>query len=122
MVAVEKKKISALSDRSFFMTSKSQAKETKAFPLPDVLRDLALLRVSDVQLASLVPNSTETSSSSPRDKELDSDLEKSYQFTNEARAAIKLRDSGKVENEAGRLESVRSGLEEFVKGIEGGSG
>ncbi|KIK61215.1 hypothetical protein GYMLUDRAFT_592031 [Collybiopsis luxurians FD-317 M1] len=90
--------------------------KSKAFPLPDVLRDLALLRASDVQLASLVPESSQSSSSN---KELDSDLERSYQFTKEARAAIRLRDGGKVEDEASRLDTVRSGLEEFVKGLEG---
>ncbi|KAF5384507.1 hypothetical protein D9757_006472 [Collybiopsis confluens] len=94
----------------------SQTKEkTKVFPLPDVLRDLALLRASDVQLASLVPGSSENPSLS---KELDTDLEKSYQFTKEARTAIRLRDGEKVEAAAGRLETVRSELEDFVQGLE----
>ncbi|KAF9075641.1 hypothetical protein BDP27DRAFT_1315406 [Rhodocollybia butyracea] len=97
------------------MTSKS--KDVKAFPLPDVLRDLALLRVSGVQLTSLIPSSTENSSS--KSEELDSDLQKSFQFTKEARAAIRIRDGDKVEGEAEKLESVRSELEEFLKGIEG---
>ncbi|KAJ4467309.1 hypothetical protein C8R41DRAFT_925856 [Lentinula lateritia] len=96
------------------MTSK---KESKSFALPDVLRDLALLRVFQVRLDSLVPTFPISPS---RNAELDSDLEKSYQFTKEARAAIRLRNTGKVEDEAGRLEAVRSGLEEFVKGIEDG--
>lgn len=102
------------------LTSMTSKKDTKAFPLPAVLRDLALLRVSDVKLASVAPNSPQTTSS-PHTQELDSDLERSYQFTKEARAAIRLRDGGKIEDEAGRLESVRSKLEELVKGIEDGS-
>ncbi|KAJ3896432.1 hypothetical protein GG344DRAFT_72263 [Lentinula edodes] len=81
------------------MTSK---KESKSFALPDVLRDLALLRVSQVRLDSLVPTFPISPS---RNAELDSDLEKSYQFTKEARAAIRLRNAGKVEDEAGRLEA-----------------
>ncbi|KAJ4483592.1 hypothetical protein J3R30DRAFT_3285159 [Lentinula aciculospora] len=100
------------------MASKKLKKETKAFPLPDVLRDLALLRVSDVQLSSLVPQPSQSPSSS-HNTDLDSDLEKSYQFSKEARAAIRLRNSRKVDDEAGRLEAVRSGLEDFVKGLEG---
>ncbi|GAV99181.1 hypothetical protein LENED_000621 [Lentinula edodes] len=83
------------------MTSK---KESKSFALPDVLRDLALLRVSQVRLDSLVPTFPISPS---RNAELDSDLEKSYQFTKEARAAIRLRNAGKVEDEA-ECEFVRS--------------
>ncbi|KAJ3998704.1 hypothetical protein F5050DRAFT_1566543 [Lentinula boryana] len=94
-------------------------KDSKVFPLPDVLRDLALLRVSEIKLANIMPISAQIPSSS-QNTELDFDLERSYQFAKEARAAIRLRNGGKVENEAARLETVRSGLEEFVKGIEGG--
>ncbi|KAJ3720106.1 hypothetical protein FB446DRAFT_79299 [Lentinula raphanica] len=92
-------------------------KDNKAFPLKDVLRDLALLRVSEVKLASLVPPSVQPPFS--LNGEVESDLEKSYQFTKEARATIKLRHAGKVEEAALGLETVRSGLEDFVKGLEG---
>ncbi|KAK7472888.1 hypothetical protein VKT23_000996 [Stygiomarasmius scandens] len=93
------------------MTSK---KDAKAFPPSGILKDLALLRTSDIQLGGLVPG---TASNTGEDLP---ELERSYAFVREARAAIKAHDSDAVERQADRLETVRGGLEEALKGLDQG--
>jgi hypothetical protein len=84
------------------MTSKSK----KPLPLSDILRDLALLRASshdiseNLTVASDVVNSPTSES-----------VAASYQYVATIRSAIKLKDSGKLETEGGRIEDVRNKCE-----------
>ncbi|KII92239.1 hypothetical protein PLICRDRAFT_465922 [Plicaturopsis crispa FD-325 SS-3] len=83
--------------------------QQKPFPLGDTLRDLALLRASDIDLSSLVPAKTTPPT--------DASVERSYEFVKEARAAIRIMDRGDVDAQGARVESVREKLEDVVKGI-----
>ncbi|THV06789.1 hypothetical protein K435DRAFT_711091 [Dendrothele bispora CBS 962.96] len=90
------------------------SKENKVFPPSGILKDLALLRASEIRLSSLLPNNaSETGQDTP-------ELERSYEFVREARAAIKVHDNDAVERQAERLENVRGGLEEVLKGLDQG--
>lgn len=101
------------------MTSKQ-----KPLPLNGTSRDLALLRASDVDLTSLLPPKISPSSQPGRvaKVDIDSSLRLSYEFAQEARAAIKALNTGEVDKEGAKLESgVRTQLEEVLKGLEGQS-
>ena len=100
------------------MTSK-----TKHLPLGDTLRDLALLRVSDLDLSSLLPQTLSESQTvaSQNDAEryaIDSTVSRSYEFAAEARKAIRILNRGDVETQGGKVENVRSQLEDALKGLE----
>lgn len=100
--------------------------KTKPLPLSDTLRDLALLRVSDFDLSSLLPQpATPTGSvhtaTSPDDSEktaIDSCVIRSYEFATEARKAIRILNRGEVDSQGSRIENVRSQLEDVLKGLE----
>jgi len=82
-------------------------KDTKALPLSDTLRDLALLRASDIDLAALLPPNEDHASGEHTSVQL------STEFIQEARRALKL----EVEPQ-GKLDEVRSGLEELLAKLE----
>jgi hypothetical protein len=99
------------------MSSKSQ----KPLPLSDTLRDLALLRTSDLDLLSLVPGSTKTDppteASQSKKADIDACVEKSYEFAREARSAIKILNRGDVDRLGEKLEELRSQLEDVKEGL-----
>ena len=101
------------------MSSKS-----KPLPLSDTLRDLALLRVSDLELSSLIPTSSPDASAKDLDHHdaernvIDSSVKRSYEFAQEARKAIRILNRGDVDTQGGKVESVRSKLEDVLKGLE----
>lgn len=90
----------------------AKGKTTSPLPLPDVLRDLAVLRASDTDLGSLVPTTGEGH------VEGDGVVESSYEFVREARAALGMHGRGEADTQGERVESVRSRLEELLKGVE----
>lgn len=101
------------------MSSKSKE---KPLALSSTLQDLALLRVSDVDLSSLLPNSTTANTKLTSDlTEVDESVQQSYEFAREARSALKIHNSGVVDSQGGRLESVRTSLEDALKGLDGNS-
>ena len=89
----------------------AKAKTISPLPLPDVLRDLAILRASDTDLGSLVPGGE-------RHAEADEVVESSYEFVREARAALGMHGRGEADTQGERVESVRSRLEELIKGVQ----
>ncbi|KAI0058694.1 hypothetical protein BV25DRAFT_1810286 [Artomyces pyxidatus] len=93
---------------------------TKANPLllQETLRDLALLRASDVDLSALVASIKPTGVDDHRTT-VDAAVARSYQFVREARAAIKVESRGDVVVEGDRLEAVRVVLEDAVTGLDG---
>ncbi|KZT68282.1 hypothetical protein DAEQUDRAFT_728101 [Daedalea quercina L-15889] len=102
----------------------STKKKNNPLPLGDMLRDLALLRASDCDLCSALPSSSKTTpleAATPADvqsRDIDVSVERSYDFVKETRAAIRLLHRGEVDKQGGRLEDVRSRLEDVVAGLD----
>lgn len=92
-----------------------QNSNIKPLPLGDTLRDLALLRVSSLDLASLIPASTKDE---PPTTEADASVERSQGFIQSARSALKTHDVGTVDAVGQKLESLRTGLDEVSQGLE----
>ncbi|TFK75329.1 hypothetical protein BDN72DRAFT_511704 [Pluteus cervinus] len=90
------------------------SKDVKPFALGDTLRDLALLRASDVDLSTLVPPNADLTSSV---NEVENAVGGSYDFVREARAAIKIHNRGETDTQGKRVEELRSRLEEVQDGI-----
>jgi hypothetical protein len=114
-------KLESFAVRNPFQTIMSQpakkAKDTKALPLSDTLRDLALLRASDVDLAALLPaNSTNNSNAS--DGAVEESVANSSEFIKEARKALKVQDRGQAEIQGKKLDVVRSKFEDVLAGLE----
>ncbi|KAH8093886.1 hypothetical protein BXZ70DRAFT_368876 [Cristinia sonorae] len=102
---------------------------SKANPLPfsETLRDLALLRASDIDFSSLLPASEVASNeSSPATKassdtgsqSVEESVQRSYEFVHEARAALKILYRNEVEREGMRVDDVRSKIEDVLRGME----
>ena len=98
------------------------ASATKPLPLSETLRDLALLRASDVDLAACLPLDGPTSPADGAGYPIDQSVARSYEFVKEARAAIKLLNRGEVDTQGGRVEDLRSRLEDVLKGLENATG
>ena len=97
------------------MTSKSR----KPLPLSDILRDLALLRASTLDIPEIFKAAqqgsdiilpTSSNSSSP---ESTPSVAASYNYVATVRAAIKLNDSGKLGAEGNKIEDARNKYEEL---------
>lgn len=97
--------------RSPTTMSKSKAANGDGYPLPleDTLRDLALLRASELDLSVLVQEGTSN--------EAPGDVERSYAFAREARAVIRMDNRCEVEKQGERLEGVRSTVEDALGGL-----
>ncbi|KAF7375987.1 hypothetical protein MSAN_00013300 [Mycena sanguinolenta] len=91
------------------------SKDAKPLPLSATLRDLALLRVSSLDVASLVP-AQPTQSSKP-DAATAAAVELSYEFVQQARAAIRLYNREEVERTGEGVEAVRTKVEELSEGL-----
>jgi hypothetical protein len=90
------------------------------------LRDLALLRASDVDLSgpladALKRSQTTTNASKGTEtaSEVNESVERSYVFANEARKAVRMLHRGAVDDQGARVEQVRAELEELTHGIGG---
>ncbi|KAL6308176.1 hypothetical protein BKA93DRAFT_726249 [Sparassis latifolia] len=89
------------------------APKPNPLPLSDTLRDLALLRASDLDLSTVLPPSAMTTSGSVNDA-----VKRSYEFAQEARMVLRLLNRGKVEKQGSRVEDVRSKLEDVLQGLD----
>lgn len=98
------------------------SQDKSPLPLSDTLRDLAVLRASDIDLASFLPpeetsgSSTEQAQSGDQGKELRA-VERSFEFVKEARAAIRILNRGDVDEQGARIDEAREGLEEIANGL-----
>ena len=81
-------------------------------PLAAVLRDLALLRASGVDLLSLVPGTGES-----HDGVIEGSVAASYSFVEEGRRVIRLHDRGDLGAEGEKVEAIRAELEGVAKGL-----
>ncbi|PIL29563.1 hypothetical protein GSI_08199 [Ganoderma sinense ZZ0214-1] len=112
--------------------AKPVAAATHPLPLSSTLHDLALLRASDLDFASLLPaappqqppqNPDKTSPDKDKDvTAVEDSVQRSIQFSQEARAALKLLHSDAVEREGSRVDQMRQKLEDAVKGLDGTDG
>jgi post-segregation antitoxin (ccd killing protein) len=87
----------------------SKKSKVPILAMADILRDLAVLRANDVDLNQL----HETASQD----ELDESVEKAWELSKEARAALKVQNQQLVENEGKRIDELRARLEEVVSGL-----
>lgn len=86
-------------------------------PLGDVLRDLAVLRASDVDLSdgTSFPDAESADSANEADG-IRKSVEQSYQFVREAREALKVHQRGDLDKQGGKVDTVRNQLEELRDG------
>lgn len=102
--------------------STGNAKDAKPFPLGNTLRDLALLRASEIDISSLlgelkrVPEGSNSGDASTT--QVGISVDQSYKFVRETRMAIKMHNRGDAETQGKRVEEVRCQLDELVKGLE----
>lgn len=115
--------------------SSSKAKAAKAatnhpLSLEDTLHDLAVIRSSDIDLASVLasampppspvpPMPTATATAAPV-ADVNASVARSHEFAQAARAVIKIKNRGDVEAQGERVNDVRGQLEEVVEGFVGG--
>ncbi|KAF8197972.1 hypothetical protein BJ912DRAFT_952693 [Pholiota molesta] len=115
------------------MSTKSKL-PSKPLPLSDVLRDLAVLRSSGQAIPELfklrnshndvnpTTHSEEGPPNIPGTNVVDSSVSLSFDYIREARAAIRLHDSGKVEMQGAKIEEVRAKYEDLLEGLGGHPG
>lgn len=86
-------------------------------PLGEVLRDLAVLRASDVDLSdgTTFPDAESTDSANEADGTQKS-VQQSYQFVKEAREVLKVHQRGDLDKQVDKLGVLRSKLEELRGG------
>ncbi|KAF8588690.1 hypothetical protein K439DRAFT_581777 [Ramaria rubella] len=92
------------------MTS-TPAKDKQLLPLADILRDLALLRASDLDLTR-IPSEGEGA-----EKPEDQSVQRSYEFVKEARAALRIQSRSELDSVGEKLDHVRESLEKVLKGL-----
>lgn len=93
------------------MTGTSKEKDQQPLPFPDILHDLALLRTFDIDMAKVLPDSNNPTKG-------DADVDASYEFVKQARAALRIQDRGDLGTAGDSVERVREGMEEILKGLE----
>jgi hypothetical protein len=98
-------------------SANKKAKEIKALPLSETLRDLALLRASEVDLAGLLPPEAVSGDQGGKDYKGNQAVAESAEFIAEARKAIRLHDRGDVEGQGKKVEEVRKAYEELLEGV-----
>lgn len=86
--------------------------------LSDTLRDLALLRASDLDLATLVPTTVTKDDTQVKEGEAaEESLKNSYQYIRLARNIVKTNDRGDVDVQGQRIERVREELSNVDEGL-----
>ena len=113
--------------------------DSKPLPISDTLQDLAVLRAANIDLASVLgasypdasintmgstnanvdPESqtSETPGGQPANSKKDSQVEQSFEYAHEVRAAIRMFRRGDVDNQGTRVDGVRDELEEILDGL-----
>lgn len=83
-------------------------------PLEHTLRDLAVLRASDIDLGRVLP---QTQSGDSGDRQLDKSVDEAVEFIRAGRETVRTNDRGSVESEGGRLERARATIEHVAAGL-----
>ncbi|PVF93833.1 hypothetical protein CPB86DRAFT_714552 [Serendipita vermifera] len=84
--------------------------KSNTLPLSVTLKDLAILRASEVDLSQVLEPSKPT--------EYDESLQRSLEFAKEARKALKLANNGSIEHQGSRIDEVRALGEEILAVLE----
>ncbi|KAF4567763.1 hypothetical protein EYR40_006770 [Pleurotus pulmonarius] len=92
-----------------------KSKDAKAFPLSETLRDLALLRSSDIDLSKLGLKSD--SPSGQVDGDVSDSVKLSYEYVAEAKKVMAIANKGSVDSLADNVESLRGKLDEISQGL-----
>jgi hypothetical protein len=79
-------------------------------PLSVTLRDLAVLRASEVDLSKVLA----PQDASPDDEQ----LQRSLEFSKEARNALKLANNGSIERQGARIDEIRALGEQVLEALE----
>ncbi|KAF8054162.1 hypothetical protein FPV67DRAFT_1011162 [Lyophyllum atratum] len=95
----------------------SKAKDGKPLALANTLRDLALLRVSDLDVSALLPSPAASSNDILANDLVNDSVDQSYLFVREARTAMRIHDRADVAVQGGRVEDVRGKLDELASGV-----
>lgn len=96
----------------------SKTKDQKPFALTDTLRDLALLRASDLDLAALVPaTSADETQKIEESKAVEESLKTSYEYVRSTRAVLKTNDRGGVDLQGQQIEGIRVNLSNVEEGV-----
>lgn len=98
--------------------AKPASKAVHPLPLSSTLHDLALLRASDLDFAALLPPSI-SSRAGTSDPAVEQSVQRSLEFSREARAALKLLHTDAVDKHGARVDGVREKLEDIMQGLEG---
>jgi hypothetical protein len=98
----------------------AKGKNAQPLPLSSVLRDLAVLRASDIDLSVLLSSdgTGHTAPAEPSYSKLDEGVVKSQTFMEEARKALKILDRDDVTKQGEKVENIRQELEEVDNGLE----
>lgn len=91
--------------------------KSKPLPLGDTLRDLALLRASGVDFSSVLSQEPSTGAHTPESSELLRSTERSHEFVNETRGALRVYNSGELQRKHAEIQKVQGELDEVLKGL-----
>lgn len=78
-------------------------------PLSVTLKDLAVLKASDIDLSSVLEPS--------KDSSHEESLQQSLDLAKEARMVMKLANNGSIENEGARIDGIRAQCEDILANL-----
>lgn len=108
--------------RVSFTSEPMSTNKPNPLPLGDVLRDLAVLRASDIDLADGTTFSDSVSADSANEANgTQQSVQQSYQFVKGAREALKVHQRGDADKQGEKLGILRGKLEELRDGARGAS-
>lgn len=87
--------------------------KSKPLPLSETLRDLALLRASGVDFSSILQEPSTGASITESSKS----TERSHEFVNETRGALRVYNSGELQRKRAEVQKVQGELDEVLKGL-----
>ncbi|KAF8520376.1 hypothetical protein BU17DRAFT_46753 [Hysterangium stoloniferum] len=97
-------------------TTTIPSKNKPILPLGDILHDLALIRAFDINLQAILMDGQDGPSSHDT-SDADVSVQQSYEFAEEARAALKIKSRGDLAHVGATVERVREGLDDVLRGL-----
>jgi len=97
--------------QEMLLSSDHLCMKSNNLPLSVTLRDLALLRASDVDLSSVLEPS--------KDNSHEDSLQRSSEFAKEARTVMKLANNGSIDSQGARIDEIRTQCEEILSNLTG---
>ena len=97
----------------------NMASKTKPLSLSETLRDLALLRAADVNLASVLSpdESSPPTTALTTSQTVDASVQESFEFAREARAVVRMLHRGDVDKEGRKIDEMRGLMQEVLDGL-----